>query len=423
VWAKKISTSATAMACAACLATAATLPWAGTAAERIANENVRLSAFTDVDAFSAIPLYFDLLFGDADARAEAIAGLDSINGIPALLALLNGNIDTLFADDTNTGYDALSALDIFFGDGANEAGGVFTGGGVDALADYDALSAIPVFVAIANATTAEEAIDALGDYDALSAVPVFRDVANATTGEEAAAALGGYDALSAIDTFFGDGPLGADGETPVGGVFTGGGGVDGDTIGGVDALAPNADSGGGYAALSALPVLFGSNNPNTNFGPGLFNPQANGTGGLAALANYDALSAIPAYLDLPDNEAPPLPDPPPASAPLVATASTGGTGTQSAPSFAPKVQVQQQVQPQVEELKPPVTTPDNSGAANQNITRTSQKFEPTNLGESPFLFGSGGQGVDNSIRGWGEGLKKLGIGGADSSSGEAGGAE
>jgi hypothetical protein len=123
------------MACAACLATAATLPWAGTAAERLANENVRLSAFTDVDAFSAIPLYFDLLFGDADARAEAIAGLDSINGIPALLALLNGNIDTLFADDTNTGYDALSALDIFFGDGANEAGGVFTDGGVDALAD------------------------------------------------------------------------------------------------------------------------------------------------------------------------------------------------------------------------------------------------------------------------------------------------
>ena len=48
--------------------------------------------------------------------------------------------------------------------------------------------------------------------------------------------------MSAVDTFFGDGPKGA------GGVFTGGG---------IDALAPDADGNGGYAALSALPVFVG----------------------------------------------------------------------------------------------------------------------------------------------------------------------
>ena len=49
------------------------------------------------------------------------------------------------------GYAALSAVDTFVGDN-NGAGGVFTGGGIDALAPdadgnggYAALSALPVF--------------------------------------------------------------------------------------------------------------------------------------------------------------------------------------------------------------------------------------------------------------------------------------
>ena len=56
MWAK-ISNSATKMACVACIAIAATLPAAGSTAEQIADENARLAAFTDVDAFSAIPFY------------------------------------------------------------------------------------------------------------------------------------------------------------------------------------------------------------------------------------------------------------------------------------------------------------------------------------------------------------------------------
>ena len=86
MWAK-ISNSATKMACVACLAVAATLPAAGSAAERMANENVRLAVdFSQIDAFSAIPLYQALLGGNL----TALAGLDSVNGIPPLIAFLNG---------------------------------------------------------------------------------------------------------------------------------------------------------------------------------------------------------------------------------------------------------------------------------------------------------------------------------------------
>src|SRR6185312_11294018 len=156
VWAK-ISNSATKMTCAACIAIAATLPAAGSAAERITSENARLAAFTDVDAFSAIPSYLALLGGDPTALADldafsgiaaylallggdptAINDLDAINGIPALVALANGNINTLFPTDADPGYAALSAIDVFFGNG-DGAGGVFNTGGIAALANYDAL--------------------------------------------------------------------------------------------------------------------------------------------------------------------------------------------------------------------------------------------------------------------------------------------
>jgi hypothetical protein len=334
VWAKRISNSTTAMACAACIATAATLPVMGTAAEQLAKTvSVKLSALSDIDAFSAL-------------GATSLADID-----------------------------AFSAL------------------GATSLADIDAFSAL-------GATS-------LADIDAFSAIPVFRDVATAAAAGDAqgvAIALGGYDALSAVDTFFGDGPVGADGETPVGAVFG---------SGGIDALAPNADSGGGYAALSALPVFLGSNAPNTNFGPGVFNPA----GGLSALSNYDALSAIPAYLNLPPNEAPPLPTPEETSTPttgsgpvrsLVNTVTSalpgGGTGAQSPQSFAP----------QAVSAVLPTPKADNSGPA-LNITRDSKKFTPELTGNSPILLESG-TGVDNGIRGWGSALKKLGIGGGEESS-------
>jgi hypothetical protein len=450
MWAK-ISNSATSMACAACIAAAATLPWAGSAAERLATEDMRLTAITDIDAFSAIPLYAALLGGDL----AAVGGLASINGLPALLALLGGDLTQLLPTDDNPGYDALGALDVFFGDNdGTTGGGVFTGGGIDALGNYDALSALPVFFGSEGLFTTGN-LDALADYDALSAIPVFAELANAVAAGDAqgaAAALGGYDALSAVDTFFGDGPIGADEETAIGGVFTGGG---------IDALAPGSDGAGGYAALSALPVFFGPDTSgNAPFGPGVFTG-----GGVGALSNYDALSAIPAYLTpAPTTMAAPtmaaplaasnvapqvqaqvlqdpgptsttpltgsntvrtfvasLPEPPSTqSAPQAITPLTGSNtertfvasrpAPQSTPS-APQAITPPQL-PKSELQVEPQATPGDNGGPNLNVSRASQKFTPKSFGDSPILFDSG-KGADNGIRGWGNALKSIGLGGGE----------
>jgi hypothetical protein len=397
VWAKSLSNSATAMACAACIATAATLPVMGTAAEQLAEKaSVKLSALSDIDAFSAIPLYLQLLSPDINATY----GLDSLSAIAAFFGTMEdaegvfitgGGIDALLPnEDTGApGYAALSALPVFFG----SAG----------LSDYDALSAIPEYRTLLTGTNAER-LEALGNLDSVSAIPVFVEVANADTLKDAAAALGGYDALSAADTFFGDGPEGQDGK-PIGGVFTGGG---------IDALAPNADSGGGYAALSALPVFFGTN-ANAPFGKGVFVPG----GGVGALSNYDALSAIPALLPssstmttaataAPEETSTPTTGSGPVRSLVNAVTSAlpgGGAGAQSPQSLAP----------QAVSAVLPTPKADNSGPA-LNITRDSKKFTPESIGNSnsPILFGNG-SGVDNGIRGWGSALKKLGIDGGDTS--------
>ena len=408
------------MACAACIVAAATLPWAGSAAEKLATEDMRLAAITDIDAFSGIPYYIDILSG---AFGTGAAGLDSINGIPPLLAFLGGDIDAL-AD-----YDALSAVPVFFG-----TNGVFNGGGVDALANYDALSAVPSYVALAQASSADDVIDALGGIDAFSALPVFRDIgAAAAAGNFAstcttnmgvvqctssvASALGDYAALSAVDTFFGDGPIGADGVTPIGGVFTGGG---------IDALAPDADGNGGYAALSALPVFFGPDTSgNAPFGPGVF-----AGGGIDALANYDALSAIPAYLNPAPTttaattfaapEAKVAEDPAPtAKTTFVAAIPKPKEFTPPAPRvFTPPAPPQEK--PKVEPAA--AVDPDDGGQNLQNVTRDSENFSTRKkLGDDPFLFGSGNKGPDNGIRGWGDMLKKAGIGGGADTEGAGAG--
>jgi hypothetical protein len=384
VWAK-ISTSATAMACAACLATAATLPAIETAADKLAKKfssaEVRLTVdLSQLDAFSAIPA---LLSGD-------LSSLDSLSAIPPYLALLGGGgpdalggvdgvnaittffgtngvfgsagkgIDALLPDDTadpaQPGYAALSAIPVFVG-----STGLLTTGNVDALSNYDALSAVPVFVGT-NGVLNGGGVAALGNLDSVSAIPVFVDVATATTPQGAAAALGGYDALSAADTFFGDGPEGT------GGVFTGGG---------LAALAPNADGNGGYAALSALAQLADPPAPLAAAREATVDPTTTSTpsGGQAG-SGRQLVQAVRAA----------LPNP--------------------APQAAPQVEIDQTV-----------TTPDNSGAANRNIIRNSKKFTPESIGKSPILFGTGTPGVDNGIRGWGAALNKLGIGGGGDSSG------
>jgi hypothetical protein len=404
-----MSNSATKMACAACLVVAATLPAAGSSAEHLRDENLRLSAFTDVDAFSAIPSYLMLLNGNTTALAD----LDLLNGIPPLFTFLTtGNLSALApAADGSGGYAALSALPVF--------SDVLTAGNLNdaitALGGYDALSAVPSYVALAQATSVNDAIDALGGIDAFSALPVFRNIANATSlvgnsPTSVASILGGYAALSAADTFFGDGPTGQ------GGVFTGAG---------IDALAPDADGNGGYAALSALPVFFGGNNG--PFGPGVFNG-----GGVGALSNYDALSAIPAYLTPPTTMAAPfaatnagpqaklVQDPPTTTPPTGSNpVKTFVASLPKLPDFTPPApQVFTPPTPPTDEptVEAAATPGDNNNGPQLNVQRTSEKFTPKGIGsDNPLLFGSGNSGVDNGIRGWGDALKKMGIGGGGDS--------
>jgi hypothetical protein len=407
------------MACAACLAAAAvTLPAvekAGSDLAKTADVNVQLAVdLSQLAAFDAIPAYIALLTGTPAEMADALNSLDLINGIPALQALGMGNLDLLFGDDTNAGYDALSALDIFFGDGANGDGGVFSDGNFDGLSNYDALSALPVFFGT-NGVFTGGGIDALAGYDALSAIPPYIKLAGGDI-----TATGDLASLSAVDTFFGDGPIGADGVTPIGGVFTGGG---------IDALAPGPDGNGGYAALSALPVFFGPDTSgNAPFGKGVF-----AGGGIGALTNYAALSAIPVYLNTPQTLAVVNPaqqqagpqariaqDPGPTTP---TTGSDPTTGTDPVKTFSlPKLQAL--APPPPEALTPPAppkvdpaANPGDNSGPQLNVSRASEKFEPTKLDGTPFLFGSGTPGADNGIRGWGDMLKKAGIGGGDASSG------
>lgn len=430
------------VACAACLAIAGTMtssiPAAQKAAERLSQAELRLAGITDIDAFS---------------------------GIPALLDLLQGNIDTLLADDDNNGYDLLSAIDIFFGDAANGEGGVFSDGNIDALRNYALLSAIPEYAVLLDpmatleakldalraldsvsatpeyyvlldpSASEEDKLDALSNLDSVSAIPPYIAIARATTAQEAAAATGDLDSLSAIDTFFGDGPLGGpNGETAIGPVF-------GD--GGIDALAPGADGAGGYAALSALPVFFGRETTDggveTPFGPGLFNG-----GGINALRNYDAFSAIPEYAEsLQSIEVQPFAR---TAGPEARTQTTlsnldadqdqdlqqakidvqdnsqdnaGAISAQQLGAVAPAAAPAAPASPPAAPSTPPVDSKPKNVQGNGNIGLFKPK--PVVL----FGVGSGDGAVDNSIRGYGDMLKKIGLNGgpdADGGGAPAGGA-
>ncbi len=113
----------------------------------------------DIDGFSALPEYADLLSG----KLDAVGNLDSVNGLPAYLALISGNplaaasglsatngipsllrfiqtgnLDAFLPTDTNAGYAALSAL--------RDLRDVLSGN-VSALGNVDAFSAIHALLA------------------------------------------------------------------------------------------------------------------------------------------------------------------------------------------------------------------------------------------------------------------------------------
>jgi hypothetical protein len=334
----------------------------------------KLAAFTDVDAFSALGLTNIFDYG-------------LIDGIPAFQQFLATGDLAAFepAADGSGGYAALSGLNSYFGTGD--------------ITGIDAFSALG---------------DPLGTA-AFSAIPVFQQLAAATTPQEAAIALGGYDALSATDTFFGDGPPGFDPATPVGAVFG---------PGGVDALAPHEEADGtltgGYQALSALPVFFGSDAPNTNFGPGVFNPQPDGTGGISALSNYAALSAVPAYLNIPPQPAP-LPVAPvaPLAARTIQQPVVQKQDVDTSLGAQPLAAVAPPADPApADSTPPPAATKSNK----QNEVRNGLSFKPEGFGGIPLFGSGGGAGVDNSIKGYGDMLKKAGLSGGETAGAPAGGA-
>jgi len=318
----KISTSASAMACAACIATAATLPTIGPAAEQAEKSAktaaVKLSALTDIDAFSALGAPF--------------LGTDAFSALTVFQAVLSGDIDALAPSDTSLGYAALSAVPSYLN---------------GQLADIDAFSSL-------GATS-------LTDIDAFSALGA------PFIGTDAFSALGapfiGTEAFGAIPTY-------------------------------AQVLSGN------IAALA---------------------PDTAGNGGIAAF------SAIPSYLGLPPNPAPPAPASLAlATASTATTPTTGSTPTAGANSLRAAVPAAisalvppaPQAAPQVaEEITPAATVPDNSGADSQNITRDSKKFTPESFGDSPILIESGAPSGEG-MRGCGSFLKKIGLSGGESPSGE-----
>jgi hypothetical protein len=383
----------------------------------------------------------------AEARLAAFTDVDAFSGIPALLDLLSGNINTLLADDDNAGYDALSALDVFFGDGFDAEGGVFTGGGINALANYAALSALPIFFG-PDGVFGTGGIDALADYAALSALPVFfgEEGPNGDGGVFTGGgidALSGYDALSAIppyvhlaggditatgdldsvsavDTFFGDGsneynnPADPDEITGTTGPVFGPNGIN------INALAPSSDGSGGYAALSALPVFAGTDDQ-APFGLGVFTG-----GGVGALKNYDALSAIPAYLNATQGTDTDPPTPFRVAAPTENTLTTQTVDTTQDKKQTNLVQAFSAPAP-APEAAPADPAPADPPAALAPKSKNTQGngnlglFKPGTTAVIIPGFGGGG-GADNGIRGWGDMLKKAGLNGGESAGADGGGA-
>ena len=408
VWAK-ISTSTASVACAACIATAVTLPAMGVAAERVAkisNANVKLAVdFSQLDGFNAIPAYLDLLGGDLSSLAD----LDGFNGLFAYAALLGG--DPLAASG---GLAATNGIPAYVGAAASAIGGGARGV-VDALGGVDNFSALPAYADILSGN-----LDSIGDLDSVNGLPAYSALASG----DLLGAASGLDATNGIPSLA---------------QFV--------TTRNVDEFRAT-DNNAGYDALSALPeyrdVL---------------------SGDVSALGNVDAFSALSALA------APPPSDDPDAG--TDSTTSTAAAPEQTAdPSGAPadagnplrsvvqriraaipkppelpkpqaKSAVAHDTAPQTEETDKKVsaaepkpkaqpaatsapdperpgeqtktdTTPDNSGAGSQNVSRSSRKFTPGSIGDTSVLFGAGTPSADDGMRGWASSLKKLGIGGGDS---------
>jgi hypothetical protein len=162
----------------------------------------------------------------------------------------------------------------------------------------------------------------------------------------------------------------------------------------------------GIAAFNALPV---HNSVLLNGDISAQAPdQTSGAGGIAAF------SAVPGYLGIdPPEVAPDIPYEAPMMAQARVAPESGSSSTTPTIGSSPLTSVA----PVVEEKEVTPTAADNSGADSQNITRDSKKFTPRSMRNSPILLDTGTSGGEG-MRGYGSFLKKIGLGGGESPSGE-----
>jgi hypothetical protein len=401
-WAKT-PVVATSLLCATCIAVAAAVPGVETAAERAANSlntSVNLSALEFLDAFSATPLYEELL---ADPSLEnllaLLAGIDATNATPLYVAFLN-----------NPSATTLNAL----------------------LGGIDATDAVPLYAAFLgnpNATTLGELLEGI---DATDAVPLYANFIADPSADNLGALLDGIDATSALTSYFDGGLPDVDAVSAVPNLVNFAG--DGDLS--------RASGLSGIDAFGALPVW------NAVLGHGEIGALAPSPGaeeGDDPVGGIDAFSAVPGFLGInPPAVAPDIPWVPPADrveptttlmAPTGADADAEetlriaseatkpiNTNSPTVPSAGqgPSGNIESSVVPQAATTPAPPASKDNQ----QNVVRGSEKYTPEKVGDSPILFGSGA-GADNGMPGWQSALSKLGIGGGEPSaeSGSEGGAD
>jgi hypothetical protein len=347
------------MACVACIAVAATLPAAGSSAEKLSQDAaIKLAAnpITQLDAFNGIPNLFSFLTSGDTSAATGLGGIDAfsllgataltdsdvVSAIPVLQQVLGGNIDALAGPlgDGVGGYAALSAVPTLLNGDITKID-AFSALGASSITDIAAFSAIPNLVNFFTNGDLSRATG-LSGIDAFSALPVYNALAH----------------------------------------------------GDIGALAPDSLGVGGIAGLSAIPGYLGipATDPAPDFPstPAPFAAQSNST--LTTLSQGSGSSA-------------------PTSG-----ASVLGGGSNPIKSFVadlPKPQVfTPPADPKVDpaESDPPASSDNNK---KPTITSYSEKFSPKGIGDNPLLFGSGNGGADNGMPGWQSALKSIGMGGGD----------
>lgn len=401
MWAK-IPAATASIACAACIAAASVAVPAMNSGSNDLKDTI--AAQVNLTAIDFTPLL----------------GLGSLDGIPAWLEFFStGNVDafvpveddpTTPEDESWAGYDALSALaawrDGSLGDiDAFSAVPDLLNGDITAL---DAFNAIPTYEKIASG---DATVDDLKGLDSVNGVVAWNDFINSG---------GDLSAFEPVD----DDPATPDIDESKPGY---------DALSGAASWQRFAQSGNveelaGIDAFSAIPNW-------KQFIEGGGDVSEDGLGGI------DAFSALPALKEVADSATETEAVSADNTSARVATESTDTSAQTSTPGTTlkqlsqtitqslPRANVQAPAAPAAEEPKASTSTSSTKTkqAAAEEPTGTSKgggsysgSFKP----EPIVLFGSGkGNGADNGIRGWGEGLKKLGIGGGDTESagGESGG--